>query len=172
MRPEFIILFSLLSWHFNLLYSLLNETLWNIQTPTWRRSLCVCVCVFVPSVFLHISECVSAVFDPSISGDRQGSTFPAHLHTGTIQVDTMICYSRVYHPSWWWVKDGSGSISPREMKLLAGCVGLTLGLVFSYWIPALPLSFPVCLSQSTTLNQAELLIKIHIFSALNVPFLG
>lgn len=93
MRPEFIILLSLLSWHFNLLYSLLNETLWNIQTPTWRRSLCVGV--FAPSVFLHIPECVSAVLDLSISDDKHGNrrdrhgSTPANRHDSSRHCDLL-----------------------------------------------------------------------------------
>lgn len=66
----------------------------------------MCACVCVPFVFLHIPECVSAVFDLSISDDkysktrdRHRNTFPAHLQTDMIRGDIMISYSRMYHPS-------------------------------------------------------------------------
>lgn len=99
-----LLLSSPVSLYFNLLYSLLNETLWNIQTFTWRSSVCVCVaCVCASLGFVFsILECVSAVFDLSLSADKCGETgdrqtqeyIDAHLQTDGIRVGVMICYSR------------------------------------------------------------------------------
>jgi len=74
----------------------------------------------------------------------------------------MICYSRIIIPA-----DRGFQAGPTSLKLQGMIVGwvfvsLSLGLL-SYFILALPLSLAVSLS--TTLNQADLLIKC-IFSLL------
>lgn len=64
--------------------------------------VCVaCVCASLGFVF-SILECVSAVFDLSLSADKCGETgdrqtqehIDAHLQTDGIRVGVMICYSR------------------------------------------------------------------------------
>lgn len=131
-----------------------------------RPALYSCICL---NVYQHFWMSLLALTNTARQEtDRHRNTFTSMLQTDMIWVGIMICYSRIYHPNWWRVQARSGSLSLREMCLSAGCVlALLWASSSSYFIPALPLSLYVCLSLSTTLNQADLLIKKHIFSALN-----
>lgn len=129
MRPECITLSSPVSLYFNLLYSLLNETLWNIQTFTWRISVCVCVCLSsLPCNYPFILAspgCVSALFDLSLSltTDRWSETIDRetdtgiHLHAPADRRDLRWDNDLFFQDlpsSWWRVRARSGSLSLRE----------------------------------------------------------
>lgn len=77
MSPEFITLSSILSLHFNLFCSPLNETLWNIQTTTWRSSVSGCVFCILANPRVCISSFWSLlVMTNTADTDRHSNTFP------------------------------------------------------------------------------------------------
>ena len=119
-------------------------------------SLCVCVCVCVSFGFVFsILECVSAVFDLSLSADKCGETgdrqtqeyIDTHLQTDGIRVGVMICYSRnlpsqlTMSPGWIrLIKPGRRCAFFSFFFGLCVRVSLTLGLLSFYFTPARPLS--------------------------------
>ncbi len=135
-------------------------------------------CVFVrapSSIFLHVTECLSAFFW-SLSQHRQ--TQPDKRQTDTVK--HLRAPADRHDLSWHndllihnlplqSMSASSIRLIKPERDVLVGwiCVSLTLGLLSFYNICVLLLSFSVCLSLSTTLNQEDLLIKRHIFLAVN-----
>lgn len=137
--------------------------------------MCVCcVCVCALGFVFSILECVSAVFDLSLSADKCGETgdrqtqehIDAHLQTDGIRVGVMICYSRnlpsqlTMSPGW------IGLIKPGRRRAFFFFLGSVCVLAL-LWASSLFLfhsSSPTfCLSLNAALNQADLLIKMHIF---------
>lgn len=149
--------------------------LYEIFKPLPAAAQCVSMCLS-SCVYAHLCilaqpwVCISTFWSLSLSA-RWGTDTGIHLHAPADRHDLSCGNDLLFQnlPSQLMKNPGKIRLirAEREQECLLVRGVLALLWASSNFIPVFTLSFSFCHCLSTTLNQANLLIKIHFFSALN-----